>query len=541
MVISDVLARALASALPFTIPTPLIQVAFGAVMGLFPSLVVTLEPEVFFLLLLAPLLFLDGWRMPGEELLKDGGIVVQLALGLVVFTVLGVGLFVHWLIPSIPQPVAFALAAVLSPTDPIAVSAIARRVPMPPRLMQILEGESLLNDASGLVCFKLAVAAMLSGSFSMPAAVLNFAWLAAGGVTTGVGLTLLLTALKNAGARRLGEDSGAQILISLLIPFGCYLLAERLGCSGVLAAVAGGLTMAVVENSGKASASTRIRRSTFWDVIGFAANGVIFVLLGEQLHGIVQEFKAASPGSSLDSIAWLGLQVLAITAALAVLRFAWVFVSFRLFRRSSKSDAQTAAQAMSWRMVAVMSLAGVRGAVTLAGVLGLPLLLPGGEVFPGRTLAISLAMGVIALSLLVAAVALPILLSGLVQTPDAAQALEEDAARLGAARAAMAAIEKLVHDCPVDHADAVPYTVVAARVLAEYRSRIDSHSGSHSGSAESMLQVQHADAIERELRLAALRAERNTLFAELRARRLGSRTARKLVRELDLMEARDLG
>ncbi|MEO8300034.1 MAG: sodium:proton antiporter, partial [Burkholderiales bacterium] len=273
VVLSDLLARALASILPFTIPKPLIQVAVGAVMGLFPALVVTLEPEVFFLLLLAPMLFLDGWRMPAEELLKDKGIVVQLALGLVVFTVLGVGLLLHALVPAMPLPVAFALAAVLSPTDPIAVSAIARRVPMPPRMMQILEGESLLNDASGLVCFKLAVAAMLTGSFSLPTAVLDFAWLATAGVATGVGLTLVLTGLKNAAARLLGEDSGAQILISLLIPFGCYLLAVRVGGSGVLAAVAGGLTMAVVENSGKASASTRIRRSTFWDVIGFAANG----------------------------------------------------------------------------------------------------------------------------------------------------------------------------------------------------------------------------------------------------------------------------
>ncbi|CAN5834579.1 Na+/H+ antiporter [soil metagenome] len=549
-VLSDLLSRALASSLPFTIPKPLIQVAFGAAMGLFPSLVTTLEPEVFFLLLLAPLLFLDGWRMPGEELFKDRGIVVQLALGLVVFTVLGVGLFLHMLIPAIPLPVAFALAAVLSPTDPIAVSAIARRVPMPPRMMQILEGESLLNDASGLVCFKLAVAAMLTGSFSIQVAVFDFAWLAAAGVATGVGLTLLLTGLKNAATRMLGEASGAQILISLLIPFGCYLLAERLGGSGVLAAVAGGLTMAVVESSGKASANTRIRRSTFWDVISFAANGVVFVLLGEQLHGIVSEFKEAAPGSGLDGVAWLGLGVVAITAALVALRFVWVYVSLRLrlFRRGKKSQAQAQAQSQAqsqaqagsqdvpWRMIAVMSLAGVRGAVSLAGVLGLPLLLPDGAPFPARTLAIALAMGVIGLSLVLAAVALPLLLNGLVQTEDAAQVLEENVARLGAARAAMAAIENLERERPADHPDAALYTAAAARLLVQYRTRIDSRSGS----VEAVAQAQRVDIIEGEMRLAALRAERNTLFRELRARRLGSRTARKLVRELDLMETHHL-
>ncbi|MEO5794088.1 MAG: Na+/H+ antiporter [Rhodoferax sp.] len=539
VVLSDLLSRALESSLPFTIPKPLIQVAFGVVMGLFPSLVVTLEPGVFFLLLLAPLLFLDGWRIPGEELLKDRGSVVQLALGLVVLAVLGIGLFVHALIPAIPLPVAFALAAVLSPTDPIAVSAIARRVPMPPRMMRILEGESLLNDASGLVCFKLALAAMLTGSFSVQTAILNFAWLAVAGVVTGVGLTLLLTTMKNAAARRLGEDSGAQILISLLIPFGCYMLAERLGGSGVLAAVAGGLTMSVVESSGKASATTRIRRSTFWDVISFAANGAVFVLLGEQLHGIVEEFnKPDGPGGGPQSLAWLGLYVVAITAALVAIRFAWVFVSLRLrlFRRNRTPDALATPQDLTLRMIAVMSLAGVRGAVSLAGVLGLPLMLPGGAPFPARTLVIALAMGVIALSLVLAAVALPLLLNSLVQPADTAQAQEEDTARLGSARAAVAAIESLERERPADHPDAALYTAAAARLLALYRTRMDNRDGS----TETLAQAQRVDAIEREMRLAALRAERSTLFRELRARRLGSSTARKLVRELDLLEARQL-
>ena len=327
------------------------------------------------------------------------------------------------------------------------------------------------------------------------------------GVASGVGLTLLLTSLKNAAARLLGEHSGAQILISLLIPFGCYLVAERLGGSGVLAAVAGGLTMAAVENSGNASATVRIPRNTFWDVIGFAANGVIFVLLGEQLHGIVQEFKVAQPGSGLDSAVRLGLYAVAITAALAALRFAWGYVSLRLrlFRRRHRSLSETALhdmpQDVPLRLIAVMSLAGVRGAVSLAGVLGLPLLL-----------------------------------HGWVQEPDDAQALEEDTARVGAARAAMAAIENLERDRPADHPEAALYTAAAARLLALYRTRIDKRGGS----VEAVAQAQRVENIERELRLVALRAERSTLFRELRVRRLGSRTARKLVRELDLMEARQL-
>ncbi|WP_395665001.1 cation:proton antiporter [Methylocella sp.] len=175
-----------------------------------------------------------------------------LAFGLVLFTVLGAGLFIHWLIPAMPPAIAFALAAVLSPTDAVAVSAIAARTPIPKRLMQILEGESLLNDASGLVCLRFAVAAALTGAFSIPDAVATFMWLAAGGALVGVGVTFLANAAKDRIARRFGEETGTQILISLLIPFGAYLAAEHVQASGVLAAVCAGVAMGHEERTGRA-------------------------------------------------------------------------------------------------------------------------------------------------------------------------------------------------------------------------------------------------------------------------------------------------
>ena len=134
VVLSDVFTRLI----PYEIPRPIVQIALGAVIGLSGRLSVTLDPQIFFLLFLPPLLFLDGWRIPPEELFKDKGTVLQLAFGLVLFTIVGMGLFIHWLLPAMPLPVAFALAAVLSPTDPIAVSAIAKRVPMSRRMMRIL-------------------------------------------------------------------------------------------------------------------------------------------------------------------------------------------------------------------------------------------------------------------------------------------------------------------------------------------------------------------------------------------------------------------
>ncbi len=176
VIVSGIVSRAV----PLPLPRPLFQIALGAAIGLIADWRVTLDPEIFFLLFLPPLLFLDGWRIPREELFKDAKTVIELALGLVVFTVVGMGFFIHWMIPSMPLAVAFALAAVISPTDPIAVSAIAQRVPIPKRMMHILEGESLLNDASGLVCLRFAIAAALTGTFSIYDAGLNFLWVALG-------------------------------------------------------------------------------------------------------------------------------------------------------------------------------------------------------------------------------------------------------------------------------------------------------------------------------------------------------------------------
>ena len=544
VVMSDFVARLLPRLLPFFIPRPLIQIALGAVIGLSSEQVVTLNPQVFFLLFLPPLLFLDGWRIPPEELFKDKGTVVQLAFGLVLFTVLGMGVFVHWLIPAMPLAVAFALVAVLSPTDPIAVSAIVQRVPISRRMMRILEGESLLNDASSLVCLRFAVAAVLTGAFSLPGAVLDFAWVATGGVAVGAGLTFGLTWLKNLVSRRLGEDSGSQILISLLIPFGCYLLAEALHCSGILAAVAAGLTMSFVESGGQALAVTRIRRNTFWDVIQFTANGVIFVLLGEQLHGILAGAARTVQFTGHASPWWLVGYVIAITLGLAALRFAWVLVSLRLglFHRSAADTSRAGLQGEppvrpGWRLVTVMSLAGVRGAVTLAGVLSLPLALPSGEPFPARNLTILLAMGVITVSLLIASVGLPLLLNGLSMPVDPSRDAAEVRARLAAAHAAMVQIEQLERLRSTGHPDDDIVVAAAARVLADYRARIETRAGDE----EAIALVKRGEGVEREMRLVGLQAERADLFKELRAHRLGSETARKLIRELDLLEARYAG
>lgn len=529
VVMSGIVARLL----PFSLPRPLVQIALGALIGLAADWRVTLDPEIFFLLLLPPLLFLDGWRIPREDLFKDGKTIIELALGLVVFTVVGMGFFIHWMIPAMPLAIAFALAAVVSPTDPIAVSAIAQRVPIPKRMMHILEGESLLNDASGLVCLRFAVAAALTGTFSIGEAGLSFLWVASGGIIIGAGLTWLVGWLKAIIARRYGEESGSQILISLLIPFGAYLIAERLHCSGILAAVAAGLTMGFVESQGQALATTRIRRTSFWDMIQFTANGIIFVLLGEQLPSILSGAAETVRLTGHHEPWWLAVYVVAINVGLAALRFAWVWLSFRLTLVLRPEERG----APGWRIVGAMSFAGVRGAITLAGVLTLPLVMGDGSTFPARDLAIFLAMGVIIMSLVVASIGLPLLLRNLDMPPEPGQIAAVEAARIAAAEAAIAEIERTQHRLSDGRKDADTYVTVASRLMDVYRERIERHS---SGSEQGSL-IRRDDAIERELRLAALRAERGEIFKRVRRRELGSEAARKLVRELDLAEARYAG
>ncbi|KQM68122.1 sodium:proton antiporter [Sphingomonas sp. Leaf17] len=520
--------------LPVGVPTPLVQIALGAGLGLAADLRVELDPELFLLLFLPPLLFLDGWRIPKDELLKDVSTVVELALGLVLLTVVGMGLFIHWMIPAMPLAVAFALAAVVSPTDPIAVSAIAARVPIPKRMMHILEGESLLNDASGLVCLRFAIAAALTGSFSLAQAGLTFAWLAIGGLLVGIAVTLTITRIKAWVSRRFGEDTGSQILISLLIPFAAYILAEHLRCSGILAAVAAGVTMTYAEISRQALAATRMRRNSVWDTIQFALNGIIFVLLGEQLPAILLVARDTVKLTNHVSPWWLGVYVLAITAALALLRFVWVWVSFRLTLLRGREDIPL--RRPDLRLVGAMSFAGVRGAITLAGVLTIPLTLADGTPFPARDLAIALAAGVIIVSLVAASIGLPLLLRGLTMPAEPSRQAEEDQARIATARAGIQAVERAQHDRAERRDDADMVEAAAARITDLYRERIESRNPD--GSART---ARRHDQIERDLRLAGVRAERNALFAMLRDRQIGSAIAQKMIRELDLLETRYRG
>jgi CPA1 family monovalent cation:H+ antiporter len=533
MLLAVVVSGYLVRMLPFSVPIPLVQIGFGAVVAAVSDNAVGLDPNIFFLVFLPPLLFLDGWRIPKVGLFRDKTIILELAFGLVVFTVVGAGFLIHWMIPEMPLAVAFALAAIVSPTDPVAVSSIASRGPMPKRLMHILEGESLLNDASGLVCFRFAVAAVLTGGFSLASASLTFLWVAFGGLAIGTGVTLGIGYAQQIISRHLGEVNGSPILINLLTPFGAYLAAEHFEASGILAAVAAGITMSYIELTGRTLATTRVQRTAVWDTVRFALNGIMFVLLGEQLPNILSRAAIAVVETGHGSSWWLAAYALAISFILAALRFAWVWVSLRLslFHASRDADAMITPD---WRLVAVMSLAGVRGAITLAGVLSLPLLLPDKSPFPARDLAIFLAAMVILISLVIASVVLPRLLQGLTVPDEPAELREEDEALHEAAVAAIQAVEEACHAMVTNNAaEAELYTQAAVRVMTNYQYRI---AGADAGANSHYLRA--SDRAEIALRLAALQAERETIFRLARSRRISDDISRRLVRQIDLLEAR---
>ncbi|GIN64858.1 MULTISPECIES: Na+/H+ antiporter [Bacillus] len=389
--------------IPF-VPVPLIQVGLGIIAGAFPGgLHIALSPELFFVLFIAPLLFNDGRRIPRDELWKLRTPILLLALGLVFVTVLLGGYAIHWMIPQIPLPASFALAAILSPTDVVAVSALSKRIDMPTKMMRLLEGEGLMNDASGLVAFKFAIAAAVTGAFSWSAAVFSFLLIAFGGLITGAALSFLILRFRYL-LRRFGmEDVTMHMLIQILTPFVVYLTAEELGVSGILAVVAGGITHAAEHDRAEsAMVKLKIVSASTWSIILFILNGLVFVLLGLQMPGALSVIFGNAAFNNARVVSYIIL----ITLLLLILRFVWVFL---FWQGNWGLQTKQVSGREKLRSLLQMSISGVRGAVTLAGAFSIPFVLEDGRPFPERDFIIFLAAGVILCTLMTASVFLPLL------------------------------------------------------------------------------------------------------------------------------------
>lgn len=527
------LSGVLTRMLPFQVPLPLMQIVIGALLA-WPhfGLHVDFDPELFLVLFIPPLLFADGWKTPTREFLHHGREIFGLALVLVLITVIGVGYFLHLLLPEVPLVAAFALAAVLSPTDAVALGGIVGQGRIPKSIMGVLEGEALMNDASGLVALKFAIAvAMGTMVFTISGATLEFIKVALGGLLTGAAVTWLYSKSLRVMSHWAGDDPATQIVFLMLLPFASYLIAEHIGVSGILAAVAAGMTISQSGVIRNAPLTMRLRANSVWAMLEFVFNGMVFIMLGLQLPGILENSIIQADRDPNIETWYLFADVVLVYALLLVLRFLWLWgmkrISLHFFQRNPLQFAS-----YSMRDLWIASFAGVRGAITLAGVLSIPLFLSDGSPFPGRYQLVFLAAGVILFSLLIGVVALPLLLRGVEVSDGATYRDEELMAKSISAEVAIESLKKMQERLEADteeNIDPQLLTEVSSRVIGSLRRRVMTK--------ENVDEIREVENLERRFRLTALRAERGELYHLRATQKISNETLQKMLHDLDLLEA----
>jgi CPA1 family monovalent cation:H+ antiporter len=412
------------------VPLELTLVLGSLLVALIPGVPeVHLDSEVIFFIVLPPILFAAAYFTSWHEFKRNIRPISFLALGLVIFTVCGIALVAKWLVPTLTWPMAFLLGAIISPPDASAAATVTHRVGLPRRIQAVLEGESLVNDATALVCYRFALAALASGEFHFGESIVQFLLVGVGGAVVGLAISYVtlrvMLYLKNASA---------EALLSLVTAFVCYFAAERLHFSGVIATVAGGL-YAGRKLPRWATPETRMEAKALWDVALLALNALVFTLIGLQLPTVLGGLVGYRPVE-------LGTWAVVLTLAVIAIRFLWVFPASWLPRALipglAKRDPMPPLGA-----IVVLGWTGMRGIVSLATALALPLTLAGGRPFEERPLIIFLAYAVILLTLVIPTLTLPALLRyvNLGDTDEREQ--EEIRARLAMAQAAAEQISRL--------------------------------------------------------------------------------------------------
>jgi len=502
------------------VPWPLAFVAGGIALSFMPAFkAVHLDPDVFFLLFIPPLLYADGWLMPKREFAEVRRPVLLLAFGLVFATVVVVGYAMHALIPTLPLAAAFALGAIVSPTDAVATAAMTARLPLPSRVTHILNGESLVNDASGLVAFKFAVAAAATGAFSLAGAGVELVKLAVGGVAAGLVVAWAIGKIHDALKRFCVDEPTIHTVLSLLSPFAAYLAAERLGVSGILAIVAAGL-YGGWHDARTMQASTRQHQWEVWSMLLFVFNGLVFVLLGVTLPAATLSLART------ESPATLATYAIALWLLVTLVRLAWVYPStylpVMLVRSIRESEPPR-----NPRGVFLIGWAGLRGSVTMAAALSLPVVTAAGAPFPGRDLVIFLAATTIVLTLALNGLTLPTLIRLLGLRSDGREGRERRAAEIAIAQAAATALERELPK--LERGDE---KVAATRLIADYQAR----AARHAANAERRADLERAVASHRRLERLAIDAERRELAAMLDSGLINDETMRHIEARIDHAE-----
>lgn len=492
---------ALARRLP--IPTPILQVTAGALVGLLPGVSIPeLDPHLVLVLFLPPILWAAAFFTSLREFRSNLQQISLLAVGLVLATTLSVACVARLLLPDLPWAVAIALGAIVSPPDAVAATAIVSRLPVPRRVIIILEGESLVNDASALVLYRTAVAAAVTGAFSWGESVVRF--FIDAGVGIGIGLAIgwvILWVLART------KDALAEALVTLAGPYLAWIVAESLHVSAVLACVAGGLHVRQHFSTVIAPLS-RIQGRAIWDLFIFLLNALIFLLLGAQFA----ELLDAVPPESLGRVAMTGVWIAVVTIAV---RWIWVPVATWLPRWTS-AELRLREPAPEWKPVALVSWTAMRGIVSLATALALPRVLGDGAPFPYRSEIIVITMVVIVMTLVVQGFTLEPIIRWMRFAPEHGHHAEERIARRELARRAAETLEDLSREPGVDRAD-------VDWLRAELRERHREQEAA-AGTSEG----------RRALRLAMIAAQRRMLVRLRNEDAIGDEVLMAIERELDL-------
>jgi CPA1 family monovalent cation:H+ antiporter len=499
------------------IPYPILLVIGGLVLGFVPGLPhVELEPELVFALFLPPILTSAAWYTSWRDFRFNLRPILLLAIGLVLVTTSAVAIVAHIAIAGFTLPTGFVLGAIVSPPDAVAATAITQRLKVPRRVVTVLEGESLINDATGLVAYRFGVAAVVTGMFSFWEASLRFFLMGIGGVLVGLALGWLVVWI-----HRQIDDSLVEITTSILMCFISYLLAERLGASGVLAAVTVGLYHRHY-SSEVLSPTTRIQTIAVWEIIVFILNGLIFILIGLQLPTILEEISEYSPAT----LVWYA--VLISTVVIAV-RLLWVFPATYIPRMLSRSLRERD-PSPNWRMPLLIGWTGMRGIVSLAAALALPLVTAGGNPFPQRGLILFLTFSVILFTLVIQGLTLPILIRWLKIVDDSQIEREEMEGRLRAAEAAMDRLDEIT---------AQNNTLVGAEMVQWLRTQYSDRIRRISACCVAMDRGSYDQlAAFRYLQHEVITAERRTAIRLRNQGEIGDEVLHRIERDLDLEETR---
>ncbi|MBM6700223.1 Na+/H+ antiporter [Bifidobacterium pullorum subsp. saeculare] len=401
VVVSSFLARFIPK-----VSTPLVQIMLGALVTLLPVFPhVELNPELFMVLFIAPLLYLEAREIDKRALLRNLDVSLSLAIGLALATMAAVGFALNAVWPAVPLAAALALGAALGPTDAVAVNSLGKEASLTKRQRGVLQGESLFNDASGIVGFQFAIAAAITGDFAVGKATGEFAVAFLGGAAFGLVVAAVVNVLFE-GMRSVGwETTTTRILMELFLPFLVYMGSEELQVSGILAVVAAGLATRFDRTGvGPNVARTNIVSASVWQVLSFSLNGAVFILLGMLLPDAM---RASWVDPTISN--WqLAAVILMVTAVVIGMRFVWVAAMLRL-TRDRRTHRRRRMTAERWRSAAVMTFGGTKGTITLSLMFTIPYAAAGGVPFPMRDELLFVAAGVIVLTLLLANFLLPLL------------------------------------------------------------------------------------------------------------------------------------